>query len=95
MRLGGPLEDSLLGYLLEAQRTLSLLDMDDEMSRSLPLPADIPSEHLQYLVDELCFKATDIAKMLCISKKTVYRRLTEHGMSVLDSTEQEQELESR
>lgn len=103
LRLGGPLEDSLLGYLLEAQRTLSLLDMDDEigLSRSLPLiktgfkgrpKFDIPSEQLQYLVDN-GFKATDIAKMLCISEKTVYRRLAEHGMSVRDSyanlTEQE------
>ena len=101
LRLGGPLEDSLLGYLLEAQRTLTLLDKDDEMSRSLPLiktgfkgrpKFDIPFEHLQYLVDN-GFKVTDIAKMLCISEKTVYRRLTEHGMSVRDSyanlTEQE------
>ena len=29
LRLGGPLEDSLLRYLLEAQQTLSLLDIDD------------------------------------------------------------------
>lgn len=39
---------------------------------------DIPHEELQYLID-IRFKATDIAKMLCISKRPVYRRLEENG----------------
>lgn len=103
LRVGGNLEDSLLRYLLEAQRMLSIVDKDDDMgfSSSLPLiktgfkgrpKLDIPHELLQYLLDN-GFKATDIANMLCISEKTVYRRLAENGMSVRDTyanlTEQE------
>ena len=82
---------------------LSFLDKDDEFGFSSALPLiktgfkgrpqfDIPHEQLQYLVDN-GFKATDIANMLCISEKTVYRRLSENGMSVRDTyanlTEQE------
>ena len=95
LRFGGPLEDSLLLYLLEAQRMLSAIDKDDGIgfSSSLPLiktgfkgrpKVDIPHEQLQYLIDN-GFKATDIAKMLCVSEKTVYRRLKENGMPVHDT----------
>ena len=60
---------------------LSIIDKDEDIycSNSLPVMKtgfkgrpkfDIPPEQLQYLID-IGFKATDIAKMLCISEKTV------------------------
>ena len=95
LRVGGNLEDSLLRYLLEAQRMLAIIDKGEDICCSSSLPVmttgfkgrpkfDIPREQLQYSID-IGFKATDIAKMLCISEKTVYRRLEESGMSIRDT----------
>ena len=62
LRVGGNLEDSLLRYLLEAQRMLSIIDKDDYdcCSNSLPVIKTgfkgrpkfyIPREQLLYLID--------------------------------------------
>lgn len=95
LRVGGNLENSLLRYLLEAERMLSIIDKDEDICCSNSLPVmktgfkgrpkfDIPREQLQHLID-VGFKATDIDKMLCISEKTVYRRLEENGKSIRDT----------
>ena len=42
---------------------------------------DIPIEQLVYLLEN-GFKVTDIASLLCVSEKTIHRRLQENGMSV-------------
>jgi ribulose bisphosphate carboxylase small subunit len=42
---------------------------------------DIPIEQLVYLLDN-GFKVTDIASLLCVSEKTIHRRLQDNGMSV-------------
>ena len=46
--------------------------------------SDISCKQLEYFLEN-GFKATDIAKMLCISVKTVYRRLEENGLSIRDT----------
>lgn len=95
LRVGGNLENSLLRYLLEAERMLSIIDKDEDICCSNSLPVmktgfkgrpkfDIPREQLQHLID-VRFKETDIDKMLCISEKTVYRRLEENGKSIRDT----------
>ena len=82
LRVGGNLEDSLLGYLLEAQRMLSIIDKDEDIYYSNTLPVmktgfkgrpkfDIPPEQLQYLID-IGFKATDIAKLTFVHAKINY-----------------------
>ena len=93
LRLGGNLEESLLPHLQEAQQMLAILDNDQYFScgRYPPPVVEtgirgrpkfyIPKEQLEYFI-EYGFKATDIAKMLYVSEKTVYRRLEEHGMSM-------------
>jgi hypothetical protein len=43
------------------------------------LKFDIPIEQLVYLLDN-GFKVTDIASLLCVSEKTIYRRLQDNGM---------------
>ena len=85
LRMGGILENSLLPYLLQAHQILTLIDKNEDICCTDSLPQvktgfkerpkfDIPIEQLEYLLDN-GFKATDIAKMLCVSEKTVYRRL--------------------
>lgn len=93
LRLGGNLEESLLCHLQEAQHLLAILDRDVYACSANNLPSvtstglkgrpkfGIPKEQLEYFV-EYGFKATDIAKMLCVSEKTIYRRLDEFGISM-------------
>ena len=92
LRVGRTLEDSLLRCLLEVARMPSTIDKDSDDGLTDSPPAvktgckgrprfDIPSERLEYLLQN-GFKVTDIAEMLCVSVKTVYRRLEENGMSV-------------
>ena len=93
LRLGGNLEESLLPHLQEAQQMLAILDKDEYCSCGRYSPPVvktgirgrpkfyIPKEQLEYFI-EFGFKASDIAKMLYVSEKTVYRRLEEHGMSM-------------
>lgn len=103
VRLGGTLEESVLPYLQEAAWMLAVIDQEnDESSIFSPTEVksgfrgrpkfDISGEQLEYFLDN-GFKATDIAKMLCVSVKTVYRRLAENGLSICDTcavlTEQE------
>lgn len=87
LRVGGNLEDSLLRYLLEAQRMLSIIDKDEDIccSSSLPVMKTGFKGRPKFDLIDIGFKATDIAKMLCISEKTVYRRLEENGMSIRDT----------
>ena len=42
---------------------------------------DIPVEQLLYLLEN-GFKVTDIARLMCVIEKTIYRRLQNNGMSV-------------
>ncbi|XP_028395042.1 uncharacterized protein LOC114519163 isoform X2 [Dendronephthya gigantea] len=44
----------------------------------------IPKEQIELFL-EYGFKVTDIAKMLCVSKKTVHRRLREYNLSIKKS----------
>ena len=103
VRLGGTLEESVLPYLLDAAWMLAVIDQEnDESSICSPTEVksgfrgrpkfDISCEQLEYFLDN-GFKATEIAKMLCVSVKTVYRRLEENGLSMRDTyavlTEQE------
>lgn len=87
LRVGGNLEDSLLRYLLEAQRMLSIIDKDEDIccSSSLPVTKTGFKGRPKFDLIDIGIKATDIAKMLCISEKTVYRRLEENGMSIRDT----------
>ena len=74
LRIGGGLEESILPHLLQAKQVLSISDAQEEICA-------ISLEQLSYLLDN-GFKVTDIASLLCVSSKTVYRRLEENGLSV-------------
>ena len=79
--------------LLEPQQLLAVLDGDEYFSCANNSPPvlktgfrgrpkfHISKEQLEYFI-EYGFKATDISKMLCVSEKTVKRRLEEQGMSM-------------
>ena len=93
LRLGGPIENSLLPFLLQAQQMLTAAIDKQEESFTTISPQliktgfkgrpkfDIPIEQLVYLLDN-GFKVTDIASLLCVSEKTIHRRLQDNGMSV-------------
>lgn len=92
LRIGGELENSILPHLLQAKNALAQSNMPDDLSTFSQPPLiktgskgrpkfDIPFEHLAYLLDN-GFKVTDIASLLCVSSKTVHRRLEENGITV-------------
>lgn len=93
LRLGGPIENSLLPFLLEAQQILkAAIEMQDEIFATISPPLvktgfrgrpkfDIPIELLVYLLDN-GFKVSDIASLLFVSEKTIHRRLQDNGLSV-------------
>ena len=92
LRIGGGLEESILPHLLQAKQVLSISDDQEEICGIATPPLlqtglkgrprfDISLEQLSYLLDN-GFKVTDIASLLCVSSKTVYRRLEENGLSV-------------
>ena len=87
-------EDSLLVHLQEARDILATLDDDlyigdKSLSRtqtgSKGRPKfNIPREQLELLID-YGFKGSEIAKLLYVCKKTIYRRLEEYGLSMRES----------
>ncbi|CAB3979268.1 PREDICTED: uncharacterized protein LOC107355137 isoform X1 [Paramuricea clavata] len=94
-------EETFLGYLLEAQELLFARNRSDSQHifsfepenetdpcnsiRSSGRPRlKIPKEQIELFLD-YGFKATDIAKMLCVSVKTIHRRLHEYNLSIKKS----------
>lgn len=87
LRLGGPIENSLLPFLLQAQQMLTAAIDKQEESFTTISPQliktgfkgrpkfDIPIEQLVYLLDN-GFKVTDIASLLCVSEKTIHAQET-------------------
>lgn len=104
LRLGGTFEDSILSYLLQAQQMLSTIEEDDGVRTDGICPTvlktgnrgrpkfDISREQLEYFLEK-GFKATEIAKMLAVSDKTIYRRLEEFGTTVRSTYSSMSELE--
>lgn len=93
VRLGGMLE-VLLPNLLQARDLISLMIKNNEESsdvhnnRAMIVTGNkgrpkiyISPNQLEYFLEK-GFKGTDIAKMLCVSTKTIYRRLQEFGLPV-------------
>ena len=88
-------EERLLELLQEARRLLIQLE-NDIQPNNLRLPNldrssqrgrprfHIAQDQLELLLD-YGLKASDIAKMLCVSEKTIYRRLKEFGILVRDT----------
>ena len=88
-------EERLLELLQDARRHLIQLE-NDTQSNNLRLPNldrscqrgrprfYIAQDQLELFLD-YGLKASDIAKMLCVSEKTIYRRLQEFGISVRDT----------
>lgn len=96
IRLGGNFEAQLLRTLQEVQRMVAILDNDiyytdryESAGQVTKIETgfkgrpsfDISKDHLEFFL-EMGFKATDIAKMLAVSPKTVHRRLKQFGLSM-------------
>ena len=94
VRLGGMLQEVLLSNLLQARDLISLMVKHNEESsdvhnnRTMIVTGNkgrpkiyINSNQLEYFLEK-GFKGTDIAKMLNVSNKTIYRRLQEFGLPV-------------
>ena len=91
LRLGGLIENSLLPFLLEAQQILiAAMDNQEENFTTISPSViktgmkggpkfDIPVEQLLYLLEK-GFKVTNIAGLMCVSEKTIHRRLQNNGM---------------
>ena len=91
-------EETFVEHLLAAQVLLASVENDTHSHGSNFLPTNetdtcthsgrprlhIPKEQIELFID-YGFKATDIAKMLCISVKTVHRRLQEYNLSIKNS----------
>lgn len=93
-------EETFVEHLLHAQELLSgIIKNDNQTTSSFVLDNErnasdapksgrprlnIPKEQIEFFV-EYGFKATDIAKMLCVSVKTVHRRLHEYNLSIKKS----------
>ena len=93
-------EEKFVEHLLHAQELLSgIIRNDNQTTSSFVLDngrsasdapksgrprLNIPKEQIEFFV-EYGFKATDIAKMLCVSVKTVHRRLHEFNLSIKKS----------
>ena len=89
------MEDSILSYIREAQSILAVLDDDlytgtnhvtpllQTNSRGRP-SFHIPREQIELFVDYE-FKASEMAKILGVCEKTVYRRMEEYGLSMRHS----------
>lgn len=93
LRLGGMFEEKLLPNLLQARHLILQMVNEDSFddynttraviatgSKGRP-KLDISRNQLEYYLEK-GFKGVDIAKMLRVSDKTVYRRLHEFGISV-------------
>ena len=93
LRLGGMFEEELFPNLLQARHLILQMvneDSFDDYSTTRAVIAtgskgrpklDISRNQLEYYLEK-GFKGADIAKMLRVSDKTVYRRLHEFGISV-------------
>lgn len=94
-------EETFVEHLLQAQELLSAINRCDSQNTCSFVPEHetdacnstrtsgrprlkIPKEQIELFVD-YGFKATDIANMLCVSVKTVHRRLHEYNLSIRKS----------
>lgn len=97
MRFAGSFnrEERLLGLLQDARQLLMQFERNDQSTNSRLASIVrscqrgrprfyIPQDQLELFLD-YGLKASDIAKMLCVSEKTVHRRLQEFGISVRDT----------
>ena len=81
LRMGDNLEESILPYLLQAKQALSFVKMGFKGRPIARFDISFEQHAYTFLIDN-GFKVTDIASLLCVSCKTVYRRLKEYGISV-------------
>ena len=97
LRLGGTFEESLLPNLRQAHDLLSLMIKHNEESSDVhnnrPMMVTgrkgrpkiyISRNQLEYFLEK-GFKGSDIARILSVSNKTIYRRLQEFGLPVCAS----------
>ena len=94
LRLGGTFEEALLPNLRQAHGLISLMIRHNEESSDVhdnrPMTVTghkgrpkiyISRSHLEYFLEK-GFKGSDIARILSVSNKTIYRRLQEFELSV-------------
>lgn len=90
LRLGGEYEACMFPKLIQARELLLSVDKDTPASKQVDITLTgnkgrpkflIGPEKLEYFLEK-GFTATEISRLLGVSSKTIYRRLTELGMSV-------------